>query len=203
MVATDERRVVNEATGGEKGSKVARFDLVPPRSLKALAEHFGKACIEHGGKYEARNWQKGTHWSLNYAAAMRHFTQWWSGEDLDEDGNSHLAAVMWHACVLIEFAATHPDLDDRPSVPNPDGPWNDGYVAGWDEGYERALADRADRIVEMTTALRGAGGWSRVETIEEGVTHEEHLELPEWRDQVTWVDDLAEKINDERRNMPA
>lgn len=90
------------------------------RSLQALAEHFGKGAQ----KYDANNWRKGIDWSLNYAALQRHITAWWGGDDLDEEGNSHLAAVMWHACVLIEYAATHPELDDRPT-PKEDPPMAD------------------------------------------------------------------------------
>lgn len=113
-----ETRVTNPATGGAKGQKLARYDLVPPGSLRKLAEHFGRGAE----KYEDRNWEKGVDWSLNYAALLRHVTAWWGGEDLDEEGNSHLAAVMWHACVLLEYADTHPELDDRPdpSAPNAD-----------------------------------------------------------------------------------
>jgi hypothetical protein len=62
-----------------------------------------------------RNWELGTNWSLNFAALQRHAWQWWNGEDLDEETQSnHLAAVAWHALVLLEFSDTHPELDDRP-----------------------------------------------------------------------------------------
>lgn len=107
-----EERVTNPATGGAKGQKLARFDLVPTRPLVALAEHFGYGAE----KYEPRNWERGVDWSLNYAALMRHITAWWGGADLDEEGHSHLAAAMWHCCVLIEYAQTHPELDDRPTT---------------------------------------------------------------------------------------
>jgi len=109
---SDEVRITNPRTGAQKGSKLARYDLVPPRSLKAVAEHFGKGAK----KYDARNWEKGVDWSLSYAALMRHITQWWSGEDFDEDDNPHLSAVAWHAMALIEYAVTHPELDDRPKA---------------------------------------------------------------------------------------
>ncbi len=105
-----ETRIKNMITGGEKGQKLARFDLVPIGPLTALAEHFGKGAE----KYDDRNWEKGVDWSLSYAALMRHITAWWGGEDLDEEGNSHLAAAMWHCTVLLEYANTHPELDDRP-----------------------------------------------------------------------------------------
>ena len=72
----EEIRVKN-ATGGEKGTKPARFDLIPPSALYALAEHFGKGA----GKYADRNWELGVDWSLNYAALMRphHCLVGWHG----------------------------------------------------------------------------------------------------------------------------
>lgn len=39
--------VVNAVTGGRKGSKLARFDLLPWDALWALAEHFGKGSIKY------------------------------------------------------------------------------------------------------------------------------------------------------------
>lgn len=147
-----EHVVTNETTGGRKGQKLARFDLIPPRSMIALAEHFGRGAA----KYEDRNWEKGYNWSLNFQALMRHMWLWWNGEDGD-DGGPHLHAALWHACVLIEFAATHPELDDRPHV---------------DLEFERLLAE--EREIERRTRQHTE------------VTHSEYLELPEWRDQITW-----------------
>ena len=107
-----ERRVVNAITGGAKGQKLARFDLVPSDALWALAEHYGKGAQ----KYDERNWERGYDWSLNFAAAQRHLWQFWDGEDVDgETGASHLIATAWHCFALFHFLATHPELDDRPN----------------------------------------------------------------------------------------
>lgn len=109
---TDEVRVVNDTTGGEKGSKLERFDLIPTGPLTALARHYGLGSR----KYEDRNWERGYDWSLSFAAMQRHAWAFWGGEDLDpETGDSHLAAVAWHAFALMEWATTHPELDDRPN----------------------------------------------------------------------------------------
>lgn len=106
-----EEIVTNSSTGGKKGQKLARYDLIPADPLKQIAEHFGKGVK----KYADRNWELGTNWSLNFAALQRHAWQWWNGEDLDEETQSnHLAAVAWHTLVLLEFSDTHPELDDRP-----------------------------------------------------------------------------------------
>lgn len=104
-----EVRTVSE-TGGEKGSKPGRFDLIPARPLFELAEHFGRGSE----KYEDRNWERGYRWSLSFAALMRHAWQFWGGEDMDpETGSKHMVAVAWHALALAEFMDTHPEFDDR------------------------------------------------------------------------------------------
>ena len=111
MSDTSEVRVVDPKTGGEKGSKLARFDLVPAGPLRDLAEHYGKGAK----KYADRNWERGYDWSLSFAALMRHAWAWWSGEDVDpETGSSHLTAVAWHAFALREFEARHAAGDNRP-----------------------------------------------------------------------------------------
>lgn len=108
-----ETMVVNEKTGGQKGVKLARFDLIPPESLIALAEHYGRGAEKHGD----RNWERGYNWTLSFGAMMRHAWLFFSGEDIDEEtGGHHLAAVAWHAFTLMEFGRTHPELDDRPST---------------------------------------------------------------------------------------
>lgn len=47
MADETEHRVVNPVTGGAKGQKLARFDLIPPDALWALAEHFGKGATKY------------------------------------------------------------------------------------------------------------------------------------------------------------
>lgn len=112
--ADGETRVVDPVTGGAKGSKLARFDLIPPEVEWELAEHYGKNAEEHGGKYPARNWQKGYAWSLSIAALRRHLTAWLEGEEFDQDtGTHHLVAVQWHAIALRWFTIYGAGTDDR------------------------------------------------------------------------------------------
>lgn len=107
----NEVRTKDKDTGAEKGSKLARFDLVPMGPLTDLAEHFGRGAQ----KYAERNWERGYKWSLSFAAMMRHATQFWNGEDIDpETGTPHIIAVAWHAMVLREFMDTNRERDDRP-----------------------------------------------------------------------------------------
>lgn len=106
---SSEIRVVDPDTGGAKGSKLARFDLIPPDFEWALAEHYGRGSL----KYEDRNWQKGYRWSLSIASLRRHLAEWLKGVDLDEDGNEHLIAVAWHAIALWWFQHHAKGTDDR------------------------------------------------------------------------------------------
>lgn len=107
-----EVRSIDRDTGGQKGVKLARFDLIPPGPLFELANHYGIGAT----KYLDRNWELGYGWGKSYAAMMRHAWAWWGGEDIDaETGSNHLTAVAWHAFALLEWAKTHPEKDDRPS----------------------------------------------------------------------------------------
>lgn len=121
------------STGGQKGVKLARFDLIPVGPLTALAEHYGKGAK----KYADNQWRQGYEWSKSYSASMRHLTAFWAGFDFDvcsndpdgclhreEDiyepdtcynhtGSHHMVAVAWHSFLLLEFADRFPEHDDR------------------------------------------------------------------------------------------
>lgn len=73
--------------------------------------------LEFGSrKYAERNWEKGIAYSRVFAAAQRHLTSWWQGEDKDpESGLSHLAHASCCTLFLLAFVARkRTDLDDRP-----------------------------------------------------------------------------------------
>lgn len=129
------------STGGQKGVKLARWDLLPMGALGHLAEHFGRGAE----KYDDHQWRNGYEYSKGIAALLRHFTDWINGKDWDvcpEDesgcsnvrvdgtpfpyrmtpngracynhtGSHHLDGTMWHAVVLREFVDKHPEHDDR------------------------------------------------------------------------------------------
>lgn len=108
-VESEEVRSVS-STGAEKGVKSSRFSLLPMEALTEVANHYGVGAT----KYEDHNMRRGYEWSKSYDALMRHATQFWSGEDRDEEtGSKHLAAVVFHALTLMEFMETHPEFDDR------------------------------------------------------------------------------------------
>lgn len=87
-----------------------RMDLVPVEAIQAMARSFSYGAK----KYGANNWKigGGLEYSRLYAAAMRHLTSWYNGEDLDpESGLSHLDHCM--ACLaMLQSHSTY--KDDRP-----------------------------------------------------------------------------------------
>ena len=132
-IDTSEVRVTS-SSGASKGQKSARFDLIPPRVMKELAEHYGKGAnkyapierIEGEDGAPIDNWRLGYNFSSSLAALQRHLNAWSSGEDIDEELDSnHLVAVMWHAATLLEFQMTpgySEAFDDRQQpIINPPG----------------------------------------------------------------------------------
>lgn len=100
---TDEVRITS-ATGGSKGSKIARFDLIPTGPLWELAEHYGKGAQKYKRVNGKDNWRNGYDWSLSYAALQRHANAFWNGEDIDpENGSKHIIAAAWHCLALAHF----------------------------------------------------------------------------------------------------
>lgn len=129
------------STGGQKGVKLARYDLIPVGPLKALAEHYGRGAA----KYADHQWRNGYEWSKSIAALDRHKGAFWGGEDYDtcpsdgegcqhvdqygdpfhalpspngptcynHTGSHHLDGMMWHAFALREFVENFPEHDDR------------------------------------------------------------------------------------------
>ena len=109
---SDEVRV-RSVTGGEKGMKPQRFDLVPPLPLMQLAELYGRGAE----KYADNNWRRGYDWSLAFAALNRHLWAFWNGEDMDEGtGMPHMTCVAFHAFTLSQFMSDQRQFDDRPTT---------------------------------------------------------------------------------------
>lgn len=131
------------STGGQKGVKLERFDLIPAGPLAELAAHYGRGAL----KYASHQWRQGYEWSKSIAAIGRHSNAFNGGEDYDvcpddregcsdvtasgepfpnsgemtehgrtcynHTGSHHMAAVAWHSFLLLEFKDTHPEHDDR------------------------------------------------------------------------------------------
>ena len=108
-----ETRYTDPATGGQKGEKLARFDLLPPDILWELAEHYGKGAR----KYADRNMEKGYPWSKSYTACQRHLNAFWNGEDIDaETGSLHLISAAWHCFTMAWFYRHKVGTDNRPNT---------------------------------------------------------------------------------------
>lgn len=108
-----EVRIINEQTGGEKGRKPERLTLVPQAELAEVSALYAKGAE----KYADHNWRRGFAWSLSGDALLRHFGQFWEGENYDEEtGCHHLTSVVFHALALLHFRTYYPDLDDRPNT---------------------------------------------------------------------------------------
>jgi hypothetical protein len=112
-LAVDGEVRVTADTGGQKGTKPERFDLLQPEVLALDAILLGRGA----DKYDDHNYRKGYPWSLSFAALMRHAWAFWNGEDRDpEMGVPHMTCVRFHAGALVEFLE-HPDryarFDDR------------------------------------------------------------------------------------------
>lgn len=98
--------------GGGKRFNTGKLsiELVPTSAIYAIAD-----ALQYGAtKYEPNNWRRGMKWSVPYACAMRHLMKWFEGEDRDEEsGREHLSHVIANVAMLIEYAETCKELDDR------------------------------------------------------------------------------------------
>lgn len=101
-------------TGGFKGLRADRYDLIPAYALEQLALVYGESCDEHGGKYPARNWEKGYSWGWSFRALFKHAFAALRGEWLDpESKRPHLAHAAWHCFTLMVYYEYRLGTDDR------------------------------------------------------------------------------------------
>lgn len=96
-----------------------RYDLIPPEALRAIASQ-----LTYGAeKYGDRNWEQGIHFGRLVRAAFGHLTDFWAGEDNDEEGRPHLHGAITSLAMLLasveRFSGS--EWDDRPvKVSRPD-----------------------------------------------------------------------------------
>lgn len=106
-------------TAGERGLTLgikhdagkARYDLIPPQSLRAVVDVFTFGAR----KYDAHNWMKGINYSRLLAAIHRHLSAIEMGEDIDKESKlPHAAHITASLFMLMYFQHTQRDeLDDR------------------------------------------------------------------------------------------
>lgn len=100
----------------------ARYDLIPPDALNALAMVYTVGAK----KYSDRNWEKGMSWGRCFGSLMRHSWAFWRGEAIDQEtGCHHMALAAWNCFALFCYHARQTGTDDRgiyatqsPSQPN-------------------------------------------------------------------------------------
>jgi len=110
---SEEVIVTDENTGGRKGVKPERYDLIPVWPLRMVARVYGWGTK----KYADRNWELGYKWSNSYSAGQRHLNAFWGGEWLDqESGLPHLAHAAWHCLTLMTYMVRQIGTDDRSEV---------------------------------------------------------------------------------------
>lgn len=107
---SEEVRVTDPQTGGQKGAKPADYEQIPVWPLEQVARVY-----EYGGKkYAKGNWLKGYAWSLSQSALLRHIHAFRSGESTDaESGIHHLAHAAFHLFALMEWERRGLGTDDR------------------------------------------------------------------------------------------
>jgi len=105
---------VDEKTGAKKELKADRWDLMPWGALEYVALVYGKSAVDHGGKYPARNWEKGYNWGWSFRALIKHAVKPMVGEWYDpESGLPHLAHAAWHCRALMTYFDYKLGTDDR------------------------------------------------------------------------------------------
>lgn len=91
----------------------APWDLLPFDAVEQIVR-----VLEFGAdKYGAYNWSKGMDHSRLFAAAMRHLTAHWRGENTDpETGLSHLSHAGCCILFLLAYQIRGDGHDDRPRI---------------------------------------------------------------------------------------
>lgn len=83
-------------TGSRRDTRAGkgRYDLLPPRAMRRLAQVFEAG----GAKYGDRNWERGQPLSRFLDSGIRHAFDWLEGKG-DED---HLAQAVWNLLCAME-----------------------------------------------------------------------------------------------------
>ena len=151
--------------------KLARYDLIPPEALEALAIHYGQGAAKYGD----RNWERGMKWSNVFAPLMRHAWRWWRGKSYDDEDPRmpgfrahHMIAVAWNAFAAYTYDVRRIGTDDRPgTMPAPQAAaplaatpdTHIGVIYGAPPGVDIILGDGVTRTgggLLMNTANREA-----------------------------------------------
>lgn len=147
-----------------------RYDLIPPRILKVLAQIYTNGAE----KYDGDNWKKGLSFRGVTDSAMRHLEAFRACKDKDNESNLHtLGHAAWNVLTLMDYSTSHPEYDDRDHWwlnPKKIGFDVDGVLCAFDEGFaerlsELGLEDAADRFGTHWNSSYGDDGkaWDSVQ----------------------------------------
>lgn len=139
----EEVRYTDPNTGAQKGVKKARFDLIPPKALFEIAEHYGVGAE----KYAEHNFRKGYPWGHSFAALNRHLWAFWLGEDYDDEtGSKHIISAAWHCIALSTFMDDHPELDNRYKFTRQELEEENKIARIAEEAYKYLSADKLEEL---------------------------------------------------------
>lgn len=126
------------STGGEKGVKPERHDLIPVKGVAAIARVFAFGAE----KYADHNWRKRYEWGKSLAALNRHIDAFADGETLDpESGLPHLAHAGFHILVLLTWLE-----EDGEGINNP-------FDDRWPAAMERMALAEAEESAEVIAEM--------------------------------------------------
>lgn len=99
--------------GGVKfDEEKARYELIPPEALEALATLYTKGAKKYGD----RNWEKGMSMTRLFGALMRHAWDWLRGISYDPETKAHqMIAVAFNAFGIYVYEIRKTGTDDRPN----------------------------------------------------------------------------------------
>lgn len=150
-MATQEIRVTDPHTGGQKGQKAERYDLLPFDALDEVARVYGVGAK----KYDDDNWLRGYAWRLSAAALLRHVARFMCGENRDpETGCLHLAHAAWHCLTLLTFHMRGLGTDDRRAPSPPEQDWSDFSVTFTDYDADEPIPYDLDELEDEPTLVR-------------------------------------------------
>lgn len=120
------------STGGQKGVKPERHDLIPRKAVAWIARVFGFGA----SKYEDHNWRLGYEWGKSLASLQRHIDEFVEGNSYDdESGLPHLAHAGFHILALLTWFEEQGE--------GPDNPFDDRWMHSM-ERARRALEAESD-----------------------------------------------------------
>lgn len=106
--------MTEQAKRFNKGKPKLSYMLDFPNAIESHA----RICEGGAKEYGRDNWKRGLPFRDVLDSALRHLLAFAKGQDRDEkSGELHLGHAMWNVMAIIEYMQTHPEMDDRNTVP--------------------------------------------------------------------------------------